>query len=126
MGLFNGLLGNASNISNEKVYDEVGDLLADSESVKLSYKLVRDLLVFTDKRIILIDKQGVTAKKTSYQSIPYKNISRFELESAGHFDLESELKIWISGNVDPVMELTFRGKDDVKLMHRAISEAVLY
>ncbi len=126
MGLFNGLLGNMSNISTEKAYDYVGDLLADREEIKLAYQLVRDLVIFTDKRVIYVDKQGMTAKKTSYMTIPYKSISRFDLESAGHFDLDSELKIYISGSLDPVIEFAIRGRDDVKVLHSALSEAMLY
>ena len=44
--------------------------------------------------MIIVDKQGVTGKKVEYKSIPYKSISRFSVETSGHFDLDAELKIW--------------------------------
>ena len=77
MGLFSGLLGNASKKDNDKVERQLEGILIPGEQVELAYVLVRDLIVFTEKRLILVDKQGVTGKKTSYKSIPYHSISRF-------------------------------------------------
>jgi hypothetical protein len=58
--------------------------------------------MFTDKRLILVDKQGITGKKVEYQSIPYRSIVRFSVETAGSFDLDAELKIWISSTAEPL------------------------
>ena len=101
MGLFSGLLGNASKKDNDKVERQLEGILIPGEQVELAYVLVRDLIVFTEKRLILVDKQGVTGKKTSYKSIPYNSISRFTVENSGHFDLDAELKIWISSALEP-------------------------
>ena len=57
-------------------------ILLEGENVNAAFKLVRDIIVFTDKRLILVDKQGLTGKKTEIQSIPYKSISRFSVETA--------------------------------------------
>ena len=65
MGLFSGLLGNASKKDNDKVERQLEGILIPGEQVELAYVLVRDLIVFTEKRLILVDKQGVTGKKTS-------------------------------------------------------------
>jgi hypothetical protein len=62
------------------------------------------LFVFTNKRLILVDKQGFTGSKLEYHSLPYKNITHFSVENAGHFDLDAELKIWISGNPMPIQK----------------------
>ena len=102
MGIFNGLMGNASEVNLESVRKEYSKILAGNERIEKAYKLVRDLFIFTDKRLILVDKQGVTGKKTEYHSIPYKSITHFSIETAGHFDLEAELKIWISGTALPI------------------------
>ncbi|MEG0260201.1 MAG: PH domain-containing protein, partial [Lysinibacillus sp.] len=96
MGFLNGLMGNASETNVEEVENEIKNLLTTEEHVEHAYKLIRDLFVFTNKRLILVDKQGVTGKKTEYHSIPYKNIVHFSVETAGNFDLDAELKIWIS------------------------------
>ena len=74
-----------------------------------AFRLVRDLLIFTNRRFILVDRQGMTGKKTTYHSIPYRGITNFSVETAGHFDLESELKIWISGTAEPIQRTFTRG-----------------
>ncbi|WP_077596927.1 PH domain-containing protein [Oceanobacillus kimchii] len=101
MGLFDGIMGNASEVDNGKIEEEFKQVLAESENIERTYKLIRDLFIFTNKRLILVDKQGVTGKKMEIHSIPYKNIVHFSIETAGSFDLDAELKIWISGNSVP-------------------------
>ena len=102
MGFLDGLMGNASEISVEDLVDEFSSVLGANEKLTNAYKLIRDLLVLTNKRVIFVDKQGVTGKKVSYRSIPYKSITQFEVETAGRFDMDSELKIWVSGQAQPL------------------------
>ncbi len=93
MGLLSGLLGNASEVNIKKLQEEFKPILASNESIQLAYKVVRDMYIFTSKRLLLVDKQGLTGKKVDYHSIPYKSISHFAVETAGHFDMDAELKI---------------------------------
>ena len=125
MGLFGGLLGNASQKDIEKTERELENILTPAEKVELAFSLIRDLIVFTDKRLILVDKQGMTGKKTSYKSFPYRSISRFSVETAGHFDLDAELKIWVSSAEEPAETLTFRSDKSVIAIQKALAEAVL-
>ena len=125
MGLFGGLLGNASQKDIEKTERQLEDILTTTENVELAFSLIRDLIVFTDKRLILVDKQGMTGKKTSYKSFPYRSISRFSVETAGHFDLDAELKIWVSSAEEPAETLTFRSDKSVIALQNALAEAVL-
>ncbi|MFC5630520.1 MULTISPECIES: PH domain-containing protein [Streptococcus] len=125
MGIFSGMIGNASQKDNDKVERQLEDILIPGEQVTLAYSLVRDLIVFTEKRLILVDKQGVTGKKTSYKSIPYRSISRFTVETSGHFDLDAELKIWISSAVEPAEILQFKSDRNVVEIQQALAEAVL-
>jgi hypothetical protein len=104
MGLLDGMLGNASKIDAAKIQQEFSQVLAPGEQVEHAYQLVRDYFVFTNKRLVLVDKQGMTGSKVDYHSIPYKGITHFSVETAGHFDLEAELKIWISGMSAPVQK----------------------
>jgi len=110
MGLLSALLGNASEADVQDVERTLEKILADDERVERAFRLVRDLLIFTNHRFILVDRQGMTGKKTSYDSIPYRAITHFAVETAGHFDLESELKIWISGTVEPIQRTFTRGQ----------------
>ena len=101
MGLLDGMLGNASKIDASKIQQEFSRILAPNERVEHAYQLVRDYFVFTDKRFVVVDKQGMTGSKVEYHSIPYKSITHFSIETAGTFDLDAELKIWISGTAAP-------------------------
>ncbi|GEK34546.1 PH domain-containing protein [Kurthia sibirica] len=125
MGLFSGILGNATTQSNDAIAKELADVLIINEEVDLSFKLIRDLIVFTNKRLIIIDKQGMTGKKVEYRSIPYKSISRFSVETTGHFDLESELKIWISSGELPAEQLMFRKDANIINVQKALATAIL-
>lgn len=125
MGLFSGLLGNASQKDNNKVEEQLRDVLVPGEQVDLAFALIRDLIVFTEKRLILVDKQGVTGKKISYKSIPYRSISRFTVETSGHFDLDAELKIWISSAMEPAEILQFKSDKNIVQIQQALAAAVL-
>jgi len=109
MGLLSALLGNAGEADADDVEQQLEQILADDEQVERAFRLVRDLLIFTNRRFILVDRQGMTGKKTTYHSIPYRGITNFSVETAGHFDLESELKIWISGTAEPIQRTFTRG-----------------
>jgi len=95
------------------------------EQVELAFKLVRDLIIFTDRRMIIVDKQGMTGKKSEYKSIPYRSISRFSIETSGHFDLDAELKIWISSAELPAESLQFRKDKNIIAVQQALAAAVL-
>lgn len=125
MGLFSGLLGNASQKDVEKVARQLEAILIPDERVELAFSLVRDLIVFTEYRLILVDKQGMTGKKTSYKSLPYGSISRFTVETSGHFDLDAELKIWISSALEPTETLQFKSDHSVVEIQQALAAAVL-
>ena len=109
MALLDGLLGHASKIDPAKIAEEFAPVLAPGERVEHAYQLLRDYIVFTDKRLVLVDKQGITGSKVSYHSIPYKSIIHFSVETAGHFDLDAELRIWLSGLALPIQK-TFNRK----------------
>lgn len=102
MSLLDTLLGHAGEKPVEKISEEFAALLAPGETLQRAFGMVRDLIVFTDRRVILVNKQGVTAKKVEYRSIPYRAITMYSLETAGHFDLEADLHIWVSGQAAPI------------------------
>ena len=102
MGLLSGMMGSASEANLEKVEKQIASIMIEGESIERAYQLIRDMIVLTTHRIIFIDKQGVTGKKTDYVSIPYKSIVRYSVETAGTFDLDSELKLWLSSHSEPL------------------------
>jgi hypothetical protein len=104
MGLLDGVLGNASKIDPAKIQSEFARILAPGESVEHAYQLIRDYFVFTNRRFVLVDKQGLTGSKVEYHAIPYRSITHFSVETAGSFDLDAELKIWIAGTAAPIQK----------------------
>lgn len=86
-----GLLGNYSQVSSQQAYDEFGCYLMKNEGIKQAFKLVRDVMLFTDKRIIFIDKTGVTGSKAKIESINYFSIVSVELHTAGFRFDDSDL-----------------------------------
>ena len=102
MGLLDTLLGHAGEKDIVDLHDEFGPLLAQGEALQRAFGFVRDLIVFTDRRMIMVDKQGVTGSKVQYLSIPYRSVVMFSVETAGHFDMDSELRIWLSGQSAPI------------------------
>lgn len=123
MGLFDGLMGNASEVDIDKLNEELSEILTSSERIEQAYKVIRDTFIFTDKRLILIDKQGMTGKKVEYRSIPYKSILHFSVETAGTFDLDAELKIFISGS-EPIQK-NFNKSTNIQAVQRILAEHVL-
>lgn len=82
------------------------------------YKLVRDLIVLTDHRLLLVDKQGLTGRKTEYRSVPYRSITNLSVETAGHFDRDAGLEIWVSGSAEPIEKKFTRGADVYEMQAR--------
>lgn len=124
MGMFNGLIGNATQSNHESTEKELKHILIPNEKIELAFKLVRDLIVFTTHRLIIVDKQGLTGKKMEYKTIPYRSISRFSIETSGHFDLDAELKIWISSGTEPVEILEFRKDKNIVQVQQALAAAI--
>ncbi|MBQ0138266.1 MAG: PH domain-containing protein [Kurthia sp.] len=124
MGFFDGLMGNSSELDLASVEKENKEILTENERVEKAYKVIRDTFIFTDKRLILIDKQGVTGKKTEYLSIPYKSIISFSIETAGTFDLDAELKIWMSGVAVPLQK-KFNKSTNIYELQRVLAKYIL-
>jgi PH (Pleckstrin Homology) domain-containing protein len=124
MGLFNAIMGNASEVSIEKISQEFQPILINGEHIEKAYKIVRDTFVFTNKRLILVDKQGLTGSKVDYQSIPYSSIKKFSKESAGLLDLDAELKIWVTGETLPIKK-QFGKDNNINEVYQILSQHIL-
>lgn len=104
MGFLDGLIGNASEVDAARVTQEFAQVLSEGERIERAYQVIRDSFLFSNKRLILVDRQGLTGKKVEYHSIPYSHITHFSVETAGHFDMDAELKIWVSGSPNPIQK----------------------
>ena len=124
MGLLSGLLGNASELTTEKLTESYGQLLISSETIQVGFQVLRDTFIFTNRRLILVDKQGITGKKTEYLSIPYNKISKYSVETTGTFDLDAELKIWVGSDPEPISK-KFNRKVNIYDLQKVLSEFTL-
>ena len=125
MGFIQGLLGNAGVVDSTALTSEYGILLTDGEMIEIGFKVIRDVFIFTNKRLILVDKQGMTGKKKEYFTIMYKKITRFSIETAGHFDLDAELKIWVSSAIEPTIEKKFNRKVNIYDVQKVLAHHLL-
>ncbi len=114
-GLLSNLMGNASELDPAELEKDFAPILFENEQIEAAYKIFRDKWVFTGKRLIMQDVQGLTGKKIEYHSVPYKSITQFAVETAGSFDADSEIKIWISGQAAPFKKELKKGIDVIGL-----------
>lgn len=101
----------------------INPLLVDEEWIVSEYQTIRDFVVFTNKRIIAVNVQGLTGKKKDFTSIPYSKIQVFSIETAGMLDLDSELDITISGL--GTIRFEFTGASDIVQIGKLIASFTL-
>jgi Bacterial PH domain len=102
----------ATEISIETVQTDYARILLNDEKVLAAFKTIRDTAFLTNYRFVLVNVQGITGKKIDIQSVPYRSIVRFSLETAGTFDLDADLKIWVSSATAPI-EVKIGPKSDM-------------
>ncbi len=124
MGIFNAILGNASEVNLVDISKEFEPMLIDGETIEKAYKVIRDMFIFTNKRLILVEKQLV-GTKVDYMSIPYTNVIKFSKESAGILDLDAELKIWIKDQELPIKKQFGKGGNNINEVYRILSQHIL-
>lgn len=103
--------------------DTIAVFLTDNEEIISCYKAVRDYLVFTNKRMILVDVQGITGMKKEFEFIPYKNIQTFKVKTAGLVDIDMDVELTIVGHGKVHME--FSSSTDAGKLVRMISRFTL-
>lgn len=119
----NGAFLKLKKISNDDVSGQVAPLLISGEEIISSYKTIRDFVVFTTKRVIAVNVQGITGTKKDFTSLPYSKVQAYSVETSGTFDLDSELEMYFSalGKV----KFEFKGNSDIVKIGQIISEYVL-
>ena len=124
MSLFDKLMGNASAVKIEDLTNEFAPILISGEEIESAFVVWRDKWVFTNKRLILLDIQGITGSKREYMTIPYRSVDRYSIETAGTLDDDCEMKLWIKGMKEPLVK-EFKRNTDIKGLQRALSTHVL-
>ena len=120
MGLLSSVLGNAGVVPPDKLEADYAQLLAKGEKIEVGFAVFRDTFIFTEKRLMIVDVQGMTGKKIEYMSIPYVKITKFSVETAGRFDLDAELKIWVGSEPTPIQK-KFNKKVNIYDLQRVLA-----
>ena len=107
----------------DKFIKSIEAMLVQGEEIAACFQGIRDYLVFTDRRLITVNIQGVVGKKQDFTSLPYKRVQAYSVETAGILDLDSELVLWFSGLGQ--VHLEFTGGTDVAAICRLIGEHAL-
>ncbi|MFC3492884.1 PH domain-containing protein [Glycomyces rhizosphaerae] len=119
----NGSLFKLQQVDPGGIAGELQPLLVEGEHLVSAFKGVRDSVVFTNKRVIAVNVQGITGKKRDYTSLPYSKVQAFSVETAGTLDLDAELDLWFSGLGKVRFE--FKGRCDIKTLANVIGMYVL-
>jgi hypothetical protein len=115
MGFLSNLMGNATEVDPKELEKEFTGVLFEGEQIEAAFKIFRDKWVFTNKRLIMQDVQGLTGSKKEYHTVPYKSITHFLVETGGSFDADCELEIWIAGSPTSLKKELKKGIDVVGL-----------
>jgi|TARA_B110000285_G_scaffold213931_1_gene258751 hypothetical protein len=124
MGILSSILGNAGVVAPDKIETDYAQLLAEGETIEVGFAVFRDTFIFTDKRLMIVDVQGMTGKKIEYLSIPYSKITKFSIETSGRFDLDAELKIWVGSDTSPIQK-KFNKKVNIYDLQRVLAQFTL-
>ena len=102
--------------------DDVNSIMTRGEEALVAYKTFRDSAIFTTKRLIIRDAQGLTGKKTEIYSLPYKSIDMWSTENAGTFDMDAGVELWTrAGHI----KIKLNRKIDVRQIDSLIAHCVL-
>lgn len=119
MGLFS-----AGDIDVAGAQAEFQAWLIDGERVVAAFRTIRDTVLLTDLRFIFVDVQGLTGSKKDFQSIPWRSVTRFSFETAGTFDLDADMKVWVSGAATP-LEVKISRKSDPQKIQQLMAQLIV-
>ena len=112
-------------IDESEVRQDVKELFVDGEQIIESFKTMRDQLIFTNKRIIAIDVQGITGKRKSYSTLPYTTIQFFEVQTQGFAEIFPDSELFIQYANGFTAQFEFKGNVDIRKIGKMISNFVL-
>ncbi|MDD2897542.1 MAG: PH domain-containing protein [Desulfuromonadaceae bacterium] len=124
MGIFTGTTKSTGTNETKKFHTEFGQLLVDGEIIETGFIVFRDTFLFTNKRLILVEIQGISGRQLEYLSIPYANITKFSIQTGESFDLNAELKLWIGSDTIP-LEKKFNKDLSVYEVHKVLASHIL-
>lgn len=119
MGLFS-----AGDLDVRQAAVEFQRVLLPDEAILAAFRTVRDSILLTELRLLYVNVQGITGAKIDHLSVPWRSVVRFAIETAGSFDLDADMKVWVSGSSAPI-EAKISRKSDPYRIQQIMSERVL-
>jgi hypothetical protein len=119
LGLFS-----ATDLDAGQATTEFQHALVPGETVLAAFRTIRDSILLTDLRVVYVNVQGLTGSKIEYQTIPWRSIVRFSVETAGTFDIDADMKIWVSGAPAPI-EAKISRKSDPSAIQRIMAQQLM-
>ncbi len=114
---------NLKEISVSQIRPEVEDFMVSGEEIVQCFQTIRDQVIFTSKRVFVINVQGITGKKVSYISYPYSKVVTFGIETAGVLDIDSELLLTMQNGIH--LQFDFKAQVDIKRIVANIQQYIL-
>lgn len=124
MGLFSVILNNGTELSLKLISLEFEQIFVDGELVEKAYRVDKDVWIFTNKRLFMVNKVGLRGSKVECLTLPYKDILRFSKETVGLFNKHGELRLWIRGAEKPLCKL-FNKEVNINDVYQALSKYTL-
>lgn len=115
----------ASELNKDVLKLEIKGILFPNEKIVIGYRLIKDIVVFTEKRLLIIDSLGMHGRKVYYKVIPYNSITRFTVESTDAKDLDSEIKIYIGSSISPSETFKFDESIRINILQQLLSQAII-
>lgn len=110
-------------IDNDKAHEGIDLFLIEGEQIFATFKTIRDQVVFTNKRVIAANVQGIMGSKVDFTSIPYSKVQTFSIETSGTFDMDCEIQLFISAV--GIVRFEISGSFDLISFNKIISQYVL-
>lgn len=110
-------------IDNDKAHEGINLFLIEGEQIFATFKTIRDQVVFTNKRVIAANVQGIMGSKVDFTSIPYSKVQTFSIETSGTFDMDCEIQLFISAV--GIVRFEISGSFDLISFNKIISQYVL-
>ncbi len=124
MNFIEEMIGVTIELNQEEMKEKIVKFLLEEEILLKGYQIIRDILILTDKRIIMVDYIGVRGRKVQYHMIPYQSINRFVIDSPGTLDTDYTLKLYIKGSLEPLEKQLKKNIDIYELNHIIFSHII--
>lgn len=118
-------MDNLIRIKEKELCKNAQALLLETEMVIGAYKTVRDQVVFTSRRIIMVNMQGVTGTRQEIFVLPYREVLHYGIQTAGFGDPLQTSQLTVCFADGHEAKFGFIGQEELFAVANAISRCIL-